>query len=155
MPHPAIGSPAPDFTLPDADGRPLSLSALRRSPVVLFFYPQDDTPICTKEACAFRDSYADLRGLDAHVIGVSDDDAEAHKRFAARHALPFPLLTDAGGNVRKQYGVRGFLGLLKGRTTFVIDAAGNGAAVIDDGLRADRHVREALGTLRAQRATRS
>lgn len=154
MAHPPIGSPAPDFALNDAQGKALRLSDLLGRNVVLFFYPKNDTPICTKEACAFRDHHAEFAGLDATVIGISDDDAAAHQRFAQRWQLGYTLLSDTGGLVRKAYGVSGFLGLMKGRTTFVIDSAGILKAIVDDGLRADRHVREALAALRDQRATK-
>ena len=146
------GRPAPLFTLPDAEGRPCSLAALRGRNVVLFFYPKDDTMICTKEACAFRDVHAEFQDLDAEVIGISGDDAASHQRFASRWQLPYRLLTDGDGSVAAAYGVRGLLGLLKGRSTFVIDAQGIVRAVINDHFRAQRHVREALDALRGQRA---
>lgn len=147
-----IGRPAPDFELCDAQGLPHRLSSLRGRNVVLFFYPKDDTMICTKEACSFRDNLPDFQALDAEVIGISTDDAASHQRFAERWRLPYRLLSDPGGAVARTYGVRGFLWLLKGRSTFVIDREGTVRAVIEDPLRAERHVREALATLRDQRA---
>src|SRR5213596_2447436 len=92
--------------------------------VVLYFYPKDATPGCTLEARAFRDSYQAFTAQDAEVIGVSSDSVRSHRRFAARHGLPFVLLSDTGGAVRERYGVERTLGLLPGRVTYVIDKAG-------------------------------
>ena len=138
------GDPAPDFTLPDQAGNDVSLGSFKgRRVVVLYFYPKDDTPGCTKEACTFRDAYEDLSDAGAEVIGVSSDSPDSHKRFAARHRLPFTLLSDKGGALRKSYGVPATLGLLPGRVTFVIDRDGIVRHVFDSQLDATRHVREA------------
>src|SRR5438093_13504497 len=119
------GDPAPDFALPDASGRTVRLSDFRgRKAVVLYFYPKDDTPGCTKEACTFRDQYQDFQDAGAEVIGVSSDSPESHAKFAAKHRLPFTLLADRGGETRKAYGVPATLGLLPGRVTYVIDLGG-------------------------------
>jgi peroxiredoxin Q/BCP len=115
--------------------------------VVLYFYPKDDTPGCTKEACTFRDQYQDFQDAGAAVLGVSSDSSESHRKFAAKHRLPFTLLADRGGQVRKRYGVPATLGLLPGRVTFVIDAAGVVRHVFNSQLDATRHVGEALGVL--------
>jgi peroxiredoxin Q/BCP len=142
------GDTAPDFALPDGAGKTVRLSDFRgRKPVVLYFYPKDDTPGCTKEACAFRDQYEDFTAAGAEVIGVSSDDAAAHTRFAEKYKLPFLLLTDAGGKVRKQYGVPATLGLLPGRVTFVIDREGVVRHVFNSQLRATQHIPEALAAL--------
>ena len=101
------GSVPPLFALEDADGRRVSLADFGGRDVVLYFYPADDTPGCTKEACGFRDAWDDLRDLGAVVLGVSADDAESHQRFAARYQLPFALLTDADRSVMKAYGAYG------------------------------------------------
>jgi peroxiredoxin Q/BCP len=101
------GDRAPAFTLPDADARPVSLDDFAGRDVILYFYPKDDTPGCTKEACGFRDAWDDLRDFGAVVLGVSADDAESHQRFAARYQLPFALLTDADRSVMKAYGAYG------------------------------------------------
>lgn len=143
-----VGDPAPDFSLPDAEGNAVRLTDLRGTPVVLYFYPKDDTPGCTREACSFRDQYEDFRDAGAEVIGVSSDSREAHRRFAERHRLPFRLLSDQGGTVRKRYGVPATLGLLPGRVTFVIDGEGVVRHVFNSQLDATRHVAEALGALR-------
>jgi peroxiredoxin Q/BCP len=145
-----VGEEAPDFSLPDADGKPVRLSARRGKAVVLYFYPKDDTPGCTLEACAFRDQYEDFVDAGADVIGVSSDTSASHRSFSARHRLPFTLVSDRDGAVRKRFGVPSTFGLLPGRVTFVIDAAGVVRHVFDSQLAATRHVAEALEALRAQ-----
>ena len=143
-----VGQRAPDFTLPDANGQPVRLADFSGKPVVLYFYPKDDTPGCTKEACSFRDQYQDFQDAGAVVIGVSSDSSESHRKFATKHRLPFTLLADRGGKVRALYGVPATLGLLPGRVTFVIDGGGVVRHVFNSQLDATRHVAEALGTLR-------
>jgi peroxiredoxin Q/BCP len=143
-----VGGRAPDFTLPDANGKDVRLADFAGRPVVLYFYPKDDTPGCTKEACTFRDQYQDFQDAGAAVLGVSSDSSESHRRFAAKHRLPFTLLADRGGQVRKRYGVPATLGLLPGRVTFVIDGAGVVRHVFNSQLDATRHVKEALHVLR-------
>ena len=146
----AVGDRAPDFALPDASGATIRLSDFRgKKAVVLYFYPKDDTPGCTKEACGFRDSYEEFAGAGAEVIGVSSDSGDSHRGFASKYKLPFTLLSDQGGKVRQQYGVPATLGLLPGRVTFVIDRDGVVRHVFNSQLAATRHVSEALGALRA------
>src|SRR6266850_1274955 len=118
------GDKAPDFTAVTNDGGKVSLSDLKGKPVILYFYPKDDTPGCTKEACAFRDDYEAFQEIGAEVIGVSSDAAESHGKFASKYRLPFVLLSDRDGDVRRRYGVPATLGLLPGRVTFVIDRQG-------------------------------
>jgi peroxiredoxin Q/BCP len=143
-----VGDQAPDFVLPDRTGKMVRLSEFRgRKAVVLYFYPKDDTPGCTKESCAFRDSYQDFQDAGAEVIGVSSDSAESHGRFASKHRLPFTLLSDQGGQVRKRYGIPATLGLLPGRVTFVIDADGVVRHVFNSQFQATQHVAEALEAL--------
>ena len=146
-----VGDRAPDFTLPAADGRSVSLAEFRgKKVVVLFFYPKDETPGCTKEACEFRDSYEQFGEAGAEVIGVSDDDVESHKKFAAHHRLPMLLLSDVGGKVRELFGVKALLGILPDRVTFVIDKDGTIRHTFAARLRFGKHVEEALtvvGTL--------
>lgn len=150
-----IGDRAPEVQLADQHGSLFKLSALHgKSPVVLYFYPKDDTPVCTKEACTFRDQHAEFTGLDAVVVGISDDDVASHKRFAFEHHLPFTLLSDVDGAAREAFGLRALLGF-KARATFVIDTDGIIRAVVEDRLSAKRHVREALAALRDQRLTKS
>jgi peroxiredoxin Q/BCP len=126
----AEGQPAPDFTLHDQDGTPVSLSGLKGKPIVLYFYPKDDTPGCTTEACSFRDARADYESAGATVLGVSPDDVKSHKKFATKFSLPFTLLADPDHAVCEAYAVwkeknmygRKSFGVE--RTTFVIDRAG-------------------------------
>lgn len=147
------GAEAPDFELADASGRKVKLSSFRgRKAVVLYFYPKDDTPGCTKEACSFRDHYEDFVEAGAEVLGVSSDDGASHERFTKKYALPFTLLSDPGGAVRKRYGVPATLGLLPGRVTFVIDREGVVRHVFNSQLAATKHVDEALRFLRAAAA---
>lgn len=103
----SAGDAAPDFSMLDADGNEVSLSSLKGQRVVLFFYPRDNTPGCTKEACAFRDVYADLQAKNVAVFGVSTDNAKSHTKFATKHNLPFPLLIDEEGQVGTLFGCYG------------------------------------------------
>jgi peroxiredoxin Q/BCP len=145
----AIGDKAPDFSLPSHDGKSVSLSELLgKSTVVLFFYPKDDTPGCTVEACTFRDQYDAFAEAGAVVLGVSSDSGESHQRFASKHKLPMTLLTDAGGKVRALYGVKKTLGLLPGRATFVIDREGRVQHMFVSQLRVKDHVAEALDAVK-------
>ncbi len=146
------GAAAPDFTLPDDSGALLTLSDFRGRPVVLYFYPKDNTPGCTAEACDFRDNLARAAGHGAVVLGISPDPVASHARFKARHALPFPLLSDSDHAVAEAYGAWGgkkmygktFLGLI--RSTFLIDAEGRIARVWRR-VRVKGHVDEVLETL--------
>ena len=120
-----IGQKAPDFSLKTTSGDTFQLAKQRGRHVVLYFYPKDDTPGCTAEACSFRDQYEDFKDLGAEVIGISSDSEKSHQKFTAKHNLPFELLADEKGEVRKLYEVpRALLGLLPGRVTFVIDKKG-------------------------------
>jgi peroxiredoxin Q/BCP len=143
-----VGDPAPDFTLPDASGKPVTLSAYRGKTVVLYFYPKDETPVCTKEACAFRDAYEDFTAAGAVVIGASGDSAADHGAFAGRLRLPFTLVSDEGNKVRALYGVPKTLGLLAGRTTYVIDREGVVRHLFTAAFSAQRHVDEALAVVK-------
>ena len=141
---------APDFELYDQAGRAVRLSGFRGlSPVVLFFYPKDNTRVCTKEACAFRDDYAQFRAIGAQLFGISNDSSDSHTEFASRHSLPYPLLSDKGGKVKKLFGVKSTLGIIPGRATFVIDREGVVRHIFSSQFEADAHVSEALGALRA------
>jgi peroxiredoxin Q/BCP len=102
-----IGDIAPDFTLADANGNPVSLSDFRGSRVILYFYPRDNTPGCTKEACSFRDAYPDYQSHNIVILGVSTDDGKSHQKFIRKHQLPFPLLCDPDGTVGTLYGSYG------------------------------------------------
>lgn len=149
---PRVGDPAPDFTLPSAAGGTVSLADFRgKSEVVLYFYPKAGTPVCSAEACSFRDSYEAFREAGAEVIGVSSDTAETHQKFASRLGLPFVLLSDPGGEVRARYGVPKTLGVFPGRTTYLIDRQGVIRHVFSSQMMVNRHVTEALGVLRSLR----
>ena len=145
--EPRKGEPAPEFALPDQEGRTRSIAEFRGKWLALYFYPRDDTPGCTKQACAFRDDWNKLEALGTQVVGVSVDDVESHLDFAREYYLPFPLLADKGGTVAARYGSLRDLGLIKfaRRNTFLIDpqgtiaqvylsadAAGNSREVIED-----------------------
>jgi peroxiredoxin Q/BCP len=142
------GDPAPLIALTDQNGVERRSDALGGRSLVLFFYPKDDTPGCTMEACAFRDSYSDLQALGAEVWGVSGDDAASHQRFASRHGLPYPLLVDQGNRLRQAFGVPAVLGLLPGRVTYVIDGRGVICHVFNNLLDGAAHRREAIDTLK-------
>jgi peroxiredoxin Q/BCP len=149
------GDKAPDFTLSSQDGEPVRLSdRLGERVVVLYFYPKDETPGCTREACAFRDSYEVFTDVGAEVIGVSSDSAESHAAFAGHHQLPFTLLSDESGRVRKSYGVPATLGLLPGRVTYVIDRDGIVRHVVNSQINIGRHVDATLAVVRELQAER-
>ena len=145
----AVGEHAPDFALPSSSGGNVALSALlANGPVVLFFYPKDDTLGCTAEACAFRDSHDEFVRAGAQVVGISSDSIASHNRFASKHKLPMVLLSDEDGKVRALYGVKRSLGLFPGRATFVIDRGGVVRYVLESQLRFDAHSREALSVVK-------
>lgn len=145
-----VGDQAPEFEVATHDGQQIRLSDFRdEKVVVLFFYPKDGTPMCTKEACAFRDAYDDFAEAGAVVIGVSADSGEKHRGFAANHRLPFHLVSDAGGSLRKAFGVPKTMGFLPGRVTYVIDKAGAVRLVFNSQMSTDGHVEEALKVVRA------
>jgi peroxiredoxin Q/BCP len=123
-----VGDPAPEFTLPDENGNPVSLADFRGKRVVLFFYPRDNTPGCTAQACGFRDEFAVIQDKNAVVLGVSGQGAKSHRSFKAKHSLPFPLLSDEDHSVSVKYRVWGekrFMGMLiTNRSHFVIGPDG-------------------------------
>jgi peroxiredoxin Q/BCP len=143
-----VCSAAPDVQLYLSTGEAIRLCDLWKGhPVVLFFYPKDNTSICTKEACAFRDSYEDFVEAGATVVGVSSSSAESHRRFAEEHRLPFLLAVDEGGALRRAFCVPKTLGLLPGRVTYVIDRQGVIRSMFSAQFAAEKHVREALAAL--------
>ena len=148
-----VGSKAPDFTLPSQSGEMVSLKDfLGEKLVILYFYPKDDTPGCTKEACAFRDEHEEFGKLDTEVIGVSSDSVESHRRFVEKHDLSFTLLSDEGGKVRRMYGVPNTFGIFPGRVTYVIDEKGAVRHVFSSQIGAVKHVEGALKSLAAIRS---
>jgi len=147
------GIPAPDFELPDDAGTPRRLSDFRGRPVVLYFYPKDDTPGCTTEACAFRDDYSAYEQAGVTILGVSPDTVKAHAKFKAKYDLPFPLLADVEHKVCELYQVwalkkfmgREYMGVL--RTTFLLDADGRIVKVFED-VKPAGHSAEVLSALK-------
>ncbi len=146
------GKAAPDFELGDDRGERVSLSSLRGRPVVLYFYPKDDTPGCTKQACGLRDVYDAFRERGAVVLGISPDDAESHEAFRAKYELPFTLLSDPGHEVAESYGawveknVYGKKSMGVERSTFVIDAEGSVARVMRK-VQPETHAQQVLDAL--------
>jgi thioredoxin-dependent peroxiredoxin len=144
-----VGDKAPDFTLPSQSGEPVRLQdRLGERVLVLYFYPKDNTSGCTAEACAFRDSYEVFTDAGAEVIGVSSDSVARHEAFAGKHNLPFTLLSDQGGRIRKLYGVPAVLGLIPGRVTYVIDRQGTVRHVFSSMTNISQHVGDALQVVR-------
>jgi peroxiredoxin Q/BCP len=146
---PTVGAPAPAFTLPGPRGRSVSLAELLRGgAVVLYFYPKDQTPGCTMEACGFRDELDSFTEAGAQVVGISRDDEASHARFAAKHKLPFLLLSDTTGETHARYGVTKKLGFIPDRTTFVIDRDGIVRHVFSSMIRMRAHIDESLAMVR-------
>ena len=147
-----VGDAAPDFSLPSQKGGVVNLNELLSAKeVVLYFYPKDNTPGCTAEAKAFRDSYEAFGEMGAEVVGVSSDSVDSHADFASRCDLPFTLLSDPGGKVRRLYGVPSTMGLFPGRVTYVIDRQGVVRHVFNSQFNATRHVEEAIRVLKSLR----
>ena len=151
---PIIGRPAPDFTLPSTSGEPVSLRQFKgRKTVVLYFYPKDDTPGCTREACDFRDHHAELEAANVVVLGVSPDPMESHLKFRDKQHLPFPLLSDEDASVARMYGVwkqknlYGKKSMGIERTTFVIDKTGR-IAQIWPKVKVEGHLQDVLEFVR-------
>ena len=147
LPH--AGQPAPDFSLPDQGGKLHSLKDYKDQWLVLYFYPRDDTPVCTQEACAFRDDWFQLSALGARVVGVSLDGTASHEEFARKYHLPFPLLSAKDSDVATRYGVLLNLGLFKmaRRYTFLINPQGEIAKVYDK-VETSRHSKEIIEDLK-------
>lgn len=146
----STGQTAPDFEKTTHKGETLTLAQFRgEKAVVLYFYPKDETPGCTAQACSFRDAYEDFVEAGAVVIGVSADSLDRHGQFAAHHRLPFELISDEDGMLRRKYNVpSSMLGLLPGRVTYVIDREGKVQHVFNSQLQAKRHVKEALAVVK-------
>lgn len=154
MTMPQVGQPAPDFTLLDQDGTPHALSSYKGKWVLLYFYPKDDTPGCTIEACTIRDQFKDFKNIDAVVLGVSTDSVKSHKKFANAYELPFTLLADETKEVVGQYGVFGekkFMGrtfMGTKRSSFLISPEGKIAKVYEK-VKPEHHAAEVLADLAA------
>jgi thioredoxin-dependent peroxiredoxin len=145
-----VGSTVPQFTLADQNGTPFSISSiLGKKNLVIYFYPMDDSPGCTKEACAFRDQFEVFNEADALIIGISGQSVESHKKFAEKYHLSFTLLSDEGDKVRKLFGVPvNFLGMIPGRVTYIVDKSGKVVYVFNSQTQATKHVDEALRILK-------
>jgi thioredoxin-dependent peroxiredoxin len=141
------GSKVPAFKLLDQDGKEFNIrDVLEKKKLVIYFYPKDDTPGCTKEACSFRDQFEVFTQADAMIIGISGQSVDSHKKFAEKYTLPFTLLSDTDNKVRKLFGVSS--GPIPGRVTFVVDKTGTVVYVFDSQMQATRHVDEALRILK-------
>lgn len=148
----AVGDKVPDFALLDQNGKEFAVSdyAGKRA-MVIYFYPKDDTPGCTKEACSFRDSFEEFTDRNVEVIGISADSVESHLNFAKKYNLPFSLLADTENKVRNLFGVKGnLMGLIPGRVTYVINKEGVVVYVFESQLKATKHIDESLKALDAQ-----
>lgn len=144
------GIDAPQFEgATDGEGTFKLMDYRGKKNVVLYFYPRDFTPGCTREACNFRDNYADVEQYDAVIVGVSTDSADSHSRFRERHELPFPLVADPEKRIVRQYDADGLLGLMTARVTYVIDKQGVIRAALRHQFQVDKHLPEVLDALRA------
>lgn len=143
------GSKVPPFTLQDQDGKTFDVTTLLgKQPLVIYFYPKDETSVCTKEACSFRDAFEEFKQYGATVIGISSDGVASHKKFAANHQLPFTLLSDPDNKVRKLFGVPKTF-VLPGRVTYVVDKNGVVIHTFNSMRDGEKHVTEALHALKA------
>ena len=143
-----LNQKAPLFSLPDQDGKLINLASfLGKKAVVLFFYPQDNTPGCTAQACSFRDNDVGFQALNAQVLGISSDSQESHQNFKHQHRLSYPILSDLGGQVALSYGVKKRFGLFKDRVSFVIDPTGLVRHVFASQFQVTRHIDECLRAL--------
>ncbi|CAM6027008.1 unnamed protein product [Sphagnum balticum] len=141
----AKGDRIPPATLKDQDGRKVSLSKFKGRPLVLYFYPADESQGCTKQACSFRDSYEQFKKAGAEVVGVSGDSPESHKKFKAKYRLPYTLLSDEGNTLRKEFGVPAdFFGALAGRQTYVTDRQGVVQLIYNNQFQPEKHIQETL-----------
>lgn len=140
-----VGDPLPEFSLPDQDWNQVSTDDLIGRPCVVYFYPKDDTPGCTRQACTFRDQYEQFLELGAKVVGVSSDSPEDHRRFQEKYNLPYCLLSDQNGSLRDKFEVpSNLLGLVPGRVTFIFDRNGRLIHQFKSQTRAEKHIHEAL-----------
>jgi peroxiredoxin Q/BCP len=145
-----IGSIIPAFILPDQNGNLFDISSvLGKKNLVIYFYPKDDSPGCTAQACSFRDQYEVFKEADALIIGISGQSVESHKEFAEKHRLTFTLLSDEGNKIRKQFGVpTNLLGFLPGRVTYIADKTGKVIYLFNSQMQSTKHVDEALRILK-------
>lgn len=143
-----IGDRAPSFSLYNQHGKKVTLDSLIKNKIlVLYFYPKDDTPGCTAEACKFRDEYEVFKDNGAEVVGISSDSKESHIKFIKNHNLPFQLLSDEGGRIRKKYGVSKTLGLIPGRVTYIIDSDALIVHIFNSQFNPKKHIEEAIAII--------
>jgi peroxiredoxin Q/BCP len=144
-----VGDTVPNFTALDTNGKEFrSQDFVGKKPVVFYFYPKDNTPGCTAQACSFRDQYEDFKDLGAEVIGISSDSITSHQKFTKQYRLPFQLLSDSDRKIRKLFGVpSGMLGLLPGRVTYIVDKTGS-ITMIFDSIMATKHIPKALEAIK-------
>ncbi len=150
MPPLHLGDMAPQFELKDDQGKTFSLQeALQRGPVVLFFYPKDETGGCIQEVCGFRDGHDELQSLGAQVYGISKDGEDSHKKFRSHYSLPYHLLSDPRGRVAELYGVSKRLGIIPGRKTFVLESSGRVRLAFSSLLAFQEHMEKALASVQS------
>ncbi len=145
-----LGDVIPHFTAIDTNEEKFdTLEYIGKKPLVIYFYPKNNTPGCTAQACGFRDQYQDFTDLGAEVIGISSDSVDSHNAFAKQYKLPFILLSDTDKKIRKLFGVTsGLLGVLPGRVTYIVDKKGKVVLVFDDSINATKHIAEALEAIK-------
>jgi peroxiredoxin Q/BCP len=145
-----VGDKIPNFTAKDTNGNDFdSQDVIGTKPLVIYFYPKDNTPGCTAQACSFRDQYEDFKDLGAEVIGISSDSVASHQKFTQQFQLPFILLSDHDKKIRKLFGVSsGLFGILPGRVTYVTDKTGTIIMIFDSSMMATRHIPKALEAIR-------
>lgn len=145
-----LGDVIPHFTAIDTNEEKFdTLEYIGKKPLVIYFYPKNNTPGCTAQACGFRDQYQDFTDLGAEVIGISSDSVDSHNAFAKQYKLPFILLSDTDKKIRKLFGVpSGLLGVLPGRVTYIVDKQGKVVLVFDDSINATKHIAEALEAMK-------
>ncbi|NQZ77444.1 MAG: peroxiredoxin [Ekhidna sp.] len=143
------GDQLPEITLEDPNGEPVALSSFKGKPLVVYFYPKDNTSVCMAQACGFRDNYEDFQAVGAEVVGISSDSASSHKKVTSKKKLPFLLLTDQKKKAIKAFGVPSTLfGLVSGRVTFVFDSEGKVIHTFRADFSADSHIKQALKALK-------
>lgn len=144
-----VGDKIPNFKVKDTNGNEFdSQEVIGQKPLVIYFYPKDNTPGCTVQACGFRDQYEDFKDLGAEVIGISSDSVESHQKFTQQFRLPFTLLSDSDKKIRKLFGVPSdWFGILPGRATYVVDKAGT-IIMIFDSVKAEQHIQKALEAIK-------
>ena len=143
-----LGQKIPEFEIKDTNGNIISEKTLKGKNVVIFFYPKDGSPICTTEACSFRDNYDEFKKYNCEVIGISSDSEESHKKFAKNHNLQFPMVSDSKRKLRKLFKVKpNLLGLIAGRETFLIDSEGIIRLIFNSQMNANSHIEKTLNFL--------